>query len=256
MMKRRLANIIRKIPDPNYSIFGKYRKNYIQELIYAEIFHDTIKGCEWLDYRRFAISPGRFAVGYNYMYVAFRILNEIRPKNILEFGMGQSTKLISQYVNNVVNGGVKHTCVEQNQKWADVFKNIYDVSNSDIRVVDTCQERYPDDSSPVVTRFVSKSLKSIVGNNKYDFISIDGPVGTNNSSAYSRSDILDYLPECLSDSFIILMDDYERDGERNTSKEIRRILSQNNIKWSYGLYLGESMLNIICSDDLSYLCSL
>ena len=256
-MNNRFVNIIRKIPNSNYSLFGKYKKNFIQELIYAQVFHDSIKGCDWLDDSKFAISPGRYAVGYNYMYVAFRVLNEIKPQNILEFGMGHSTKLIAEYVNNCHKGGVYHACIEENEQWADVFKRNFNVTNSDIRVIDTHLEHYPNERYPKVNRFNQDKLRDVVKNHKFDFISIDGPVGSNgNSKAFSRSDIIEYLPECLSNRFVILMDDYERDEERNTSKAIRQILTKNNIKWEYGLYLGESMVNIICSKDLAYLCSL
>ena len=55
----------------------------VNELIWANIFHDATKGCAWLDRENFAINPGRWAVGYNYFYVVFRILNEFKPKNIL-----------------------------------------------------------------------------------------------------------------------------------------------------------------------------
>ena len=255
-MDRKILNIVRKIVDPSYSVFGKYKKNYIQELVYAETFHDSIKGCEWLDDSKFAISPGRWAVGYNYLYIAFRVLDEIRPQSILEFGMGQSTKLISQYVNNV-GKSTYHICVEENKSWAEIFGQRFDVSNSDIKVIDTVMEHYPDNKAPIVRRFDKAKLSDAIYAKKFDFISIDGPIGSNKDSrALSRSDILDYIPECLSSSFVIIMDDYERDEERNTSREIRRVLTENDIEWEYGLYLGESMVNVICSKDLAYLCSL
>ena len=56
----------------------------VNELNWANIFHDSIKGCTWLDSENFAINPGRWAVGYNYFYAVFRVLNEFKPKNILE----------------------------------------------------------------------------------------------------------------------------------------------------------------------------
>ena len=56
IMNNRFVNIIRKIPNSNYSLFGKYKKNFIQELIYAQVFHDSIKGCDWLDDSKFAIA--------------------------------------------------------------------------------------------------------------------------------------------------------------------------------------------------------
>jgi len=64
------------------------------ENIYANVFHDTTSRSEWLNDKVFW--PGRSALGYPAMYVTYRILNEMKPKRILELGLGQSTKLISQ----------------------------------------------------------------------------------------------------------------------------------------------------------------
>lgn len=35
----------------------------VNELNWANIFHDLVKGCTWLDSENFSINPGRWAVG-------------------------------------------------------------------------------------------------------------------------------------------------------------------------------------------------
>ena len=50
-----------------------------RELLWAQIWHDTAKGCEWLG-EDFGVSPGRWAVGYDYLYVMTRVLEELRPR--------------------------------------------------------------------------------------------------------------------------------------------------------------------------------
>lgn len=49
---------------------------------------------------------------------------------------------------------------------------------------------------------------------KFDVISIDAPIGTD--LEYSRRDVLELLPDILEKDFVILMDDANRQGERNT----------------------------------------
>ena len=60
---------------------------------WAAIFNNTIHDSTWLKDRSF--SPGRWAVGYQFLYVMYRILNEIKPERILELGLGQSTRMLS-----------------------------------------------------------------------------------------------------------------------------------------------------------------
>lgn len=63
------------------------------ENVWANIFNNTISNSPWLKDKSF--SPGRWGVGYAYLYVMYRVLNEIRPRRILELGLGQSTRMIA-----------------------------------------------------------------------------------------------------------------------------------------------------------------
>ena len=105
------------------------------ELLWANTFHDAIKGCKWLDSENFSINPGRWAVGYNYLYVVFRILNEFKPKNILELGLGQSSRLLGQYAKTHAN--CRHNIVEHDANFAKVAEDNFNFSpNTKINVVD------------------------------------------------------------------------------------------------------------------------
>ena len=104
-----------------------------------------------------------------------------------------------------------------------------------------------------VTAYDEKNFKNIVDGNKYDFISIDGPFG---SSPFSRIDILNYLPQCLNESFCIVMDDFERIGEKNTAAIIRDILTKNKIAFRDGVYSGSKDLYLLASANLSWLTTM
>ena len=70
---------------------------FIPEILWANIYHDTIASSDWLHDR--TISPGglyRWGVGYNFLYAVYRILDEMRSRHILELGLGQSTRLSGQ----------------------------------------------------------------------------------------------------------------------------------------------------------------
>lgn len=98
----------------------------VNELIWANVFHDSIKGYKWLDIENFAIYPGRAAVGYNYFYVVFRVLNEFKQKNILETGLGQSSRLLGQYVKT--HEGCRHDIVEHDPNFAKVSQENFNFS--------------------------------------------------------------------------------------------------------------------------------
>lgn len=105
----------------------------------------------------------------------------------------------------------------------------------------------------IITIYDEKGFKNIVDGKKYDFISIDGPFG---SSPFSRIDILNYLPQCLSESFCIVIDDYDRVGEQNTAAIMRDILTENNINFCDGVYSGSKDLYLLASANLKWLTSM
>ena len=67
-------------------------------------------------------------MGYQYLYAVYRILNTVKPKKILELGLGQSTKLLSQYAKT--NKEVKHIVVEHDQEWIDFYKKENEVAEN------------------------------------------------------------------------------------------------------------------------------
>ena len=66
------------------------------------------------------LSAGRWAVGYQYLYVMYRVLNEIHPRRILELGLGQSTRMLGQYA--AAHENVSHFVVEHDPEWIDFFQ--------------------------------------------------------------------------------------------------------------------------------------
>ena len=230
----------------------------LMELTWANVFHDATAGCSWFPKEGLPCWPGRGAAGYQYMYVAYRILNELRPKSILEIGMGQSTRLIGQYIKTRdTEHDYNHYCVEHDADWAKI-----------------CQEQWPLDtgrSHVVILPLGIMSFSDSKGNNRdtviyngfydsfkgktFDLISIDGPYGYNDP-LYSRIDILELLPGCLGNDFCILVDDYNRSGEQRTVEAICMKLDENKIKYDSAVYRGEKKMCVIASESWSFLCCL
>ncbi|MFT4154026.1 hypothetical protein [Parafilimonas sp.] len=215
------------------------------ELCWAMIFNNTIADSTWLQNKSF--SPGRWAAGYSLLYLLYRIYNEIKPKNILEFGLGESSKLTCQY--NDAFSTSRFCIVEHDALWIDFFS--VRVAGIKKHIVLLPIEYTTIDSTEVI-RY--KNLLDNIGPGKYDMVVIDGPWG---SPDYSRYEIIDLvLNDRLAENFIIIMDDYNRTGEKQTIKKLRGILNQKNIPFSEGVYSGIKDVCIICSKAYRFLTSL
>ena len=188
-------------------------------------------------------------MGYNYLYVMTRILNEKEPKAVLDLGLGISSTLISQYFKgNHVNDGI-HDVIEQDGEWIEFYtiKNRISSSTSIHKV--ECVEK----EHKKIGYYAYEDISKIVSGKKYDVISVDGPKG---SDKYSRRDIIEFIPDILNKSFVIIMDDAEREGEISTLKDIKAKLEKNKIEYCEGIYPGMTRCTVIASVDNKFLCSM
>ncbi len=223
-------------------------RRYASEAVWAEIFNNTVKGSTWGE--EVPYSPGRWAVGYPYLYVMYRVLNKARPKKILELGLGQSTRMIGQYA--ATHEGVKHTIVEHDEEWIDFCRNDFSLSpNSQILRLD--REFIPYKEAETVRVF--KGFKENFEGKKFDFISIDAPLGSD-MKEYSRIDVLLLMPDILSENFVIMIDDLGRKQEQNTANEMIEVLKNNNIPFKTGKYSGKKDCMVICAEHLGFFATM
>jgi hypothetical protein len=244
-MKKYLINqilklkIVKKTQD-----YLKTRARVQNEILKGLIFNNTICDSEWLKYKSF--SPGLWAADYGLLYTLYRVLNGIKPNNVLEFGLGQSSKMLHQYGNffhaNVV------TC-EHDESWIRFFNEgrdgKYDVNIKKLEL-----------ESIIYNGFETLSYKDIIkeiGNIKYDLIIVDGPFG---SKHFSRPQIIELSQKCLADSFCIIMDDTHREGEMETAIEVQRVLKDLGVNYCSTTYSSSKKHTLICSPDLNFLTSL
>jgi len=226
----------------------QFSQRTINEILWAEIFNNTITNSSWLKNREF--SPGRWAAGYAYLYVMYRVLNEFRPKRILEMGLGQTTRMIAQYAS--ANPNVVHYIVEHDKDWIEFFKNDFSLpENSTIVQLD--RQMIPFKEAEAVRTFIGFEDK--FKDQQFDFISIDAPLGSD-MKEYARIDILGLLPKCLAPSFVIMMDDYDRPGEQSTGGELECILKENQVEFKKGIYRSQKDLILWCSPDNVFLTSM
>ena len=252
----RLNDIEKKLID--LEVMTVKNNAILNELMWAQIFNSSKGNIGWLTNPELPLWPGRFGVGYQYMYVVSRILNEVQPKMILETGLGQSTRLIGRYINWISNEKeCLHTVIEHDHNWIETFKKDF-LLNASTQIIQMDLQNIAIQLSPSekTNTYVYQWFAEKLVGEKFDFISIDAPYGTNEKNGFSRIDLLGLLPDCLAERFCIVLDDYERYGEQNMVKQLRAILYNNNINFYEAIYPGQKNLLLIVSEDLKYLCTL
>ena len=118
-----------KIISNYFQAYKKDKKDniaYLKELHWAHIYHDSIRGKVWLENQ--PLNIGRWAGNYAFFYLLNRILSDVKPKSILEFGLGESTKFISCFLKNELTE-TKHIVVENDKKWIEFFNFNYKIKS-------------------------------------------------------------------------------------------------------------------------------
>ena len=221
---------------------------HASEAVWAQIFNNTISESLWLKDKTF--SPGRWAVGYPYLYVMYRVLNETRPKRILELGLGQSTRMIAQYAAAFQD--VEHIVVEQDKTWTEFFAQNTSLSPcTKIVHLPVVETNYLDDDRTLVYQDFEEFCKG----KKFDLVSSDGPAHSQ-SHKYRRVELVKLIPDHLADSFCIILDDFNVQECKNMWKVAKDTFSQMNISYSEGIYHGDKAVSIFTSIDQKFLCSM
>jgi 16S rRNA G966 N2-methylase RsmD len=215
------------------------------EVLKAFVFNSTIADSEWLKYKSF--SPGGWAVDYAFLYTLYRVLNEMRPKSVLEFGLGQSSKLIHQYALFYQN--VQAITCEHDPEWITFFKNsINSMYRINIKEMELDEVSYKNEKT-----LSYKDIERTFEGQQFDLIVADAPFG---SKRYSRSQILSLAKTNLTDPFCIIIDDYGRKGEQETVNELMRLLNEMQVQYKTAVYSGSKQHFLLCSESLKFLTSM
>mgnify|MGYP006142713563 FL=1 len=224
----------------------KINNNVLKELDWANVYHDSIRGKQALE--NLGLNIGRWAGSYPFFYVLNRILNDYKPKNIIEFGLGESSKFISTYVENYLQDS-NHFIIEQDEDWKNIFISRFQLTNKSVVKILPIEKKNIKDYTVNCYKDIDKNI-----NQKFDLYIVDGPFGSDN---YSRYDIV-LLTEKLTanDEFIIIIDDYDREGEKQTVDELIKMFNQKNINIHKGIYSGVKSVLILASEKYKYIKSL
>ena len=240
--------IIKKIKNlvEEFRTRDENQKKQNNELIWANIFHDTIKDREWL--KNLSISPGRWAADYSFLYVLVRILSDYKPKKVIEFGLGETSKIVSSFLDNDLTDS-NYIILEQDESWIEVFKNKCQLSKK-VELIHL----------PLKSKDVKGfSVNSYTGieekvDGVFDLYIVDGPFG---SPRYSRYDIYALAEKLhVKDEFIIIIDDYDRQGEIDTVTDLMNRFKERGMRIYTGLFSGIKAQFLIVSERYKHITSI
>lgn len=234
---------VEKLKKRQEEIFGME-----QEILAALKFNNTVVESQWLLHKSF--SPGEAAVSYAFLYTLYRVLSSVKPDKVLEFGLGQSSKMVHQYAHFFNKQAIT---VEHDKDWVDFFmqskEGEYPVN---VKMLDLETIEYKGERA-----LSYKNCKDTFQGEKFDLIIVDGPFGyLPEFNKYSRPQIIDLVQGNISNDFIIIVDDYNRDGEKNTVNEVLDYFKKNNIDYVFREYKSNKNHMLITTPKLKFLTSL
>ena len=240
-MINRIKSLIQENRQRQQKIFLRTR-----ELEWAQFFSDSIKGKDYL--QNLSINRGTYAGNYSFLYVLNRILMDYKPSSILELGLGETSKLISTYLDNYLLDS-KHVILEHSEEWINNFKQRFTLSErSRIELVDLEEIEIRSNKTKIYKNFDNFSKE------KFDLYIIDGPKG---SKRFSRFNIAEQAKTFNNeDEFIIIIDDYNRRGEQETAQAVLEVLKTKGIEIFTKSYQGVTSQLVISSKKYKFAASL
>jgi hypothetical protein len=213
----------------------------LTEIHWAHIFHDTIRDKEWLT--KLSLSPYGMSANYSMLYVMTRILTEFNISSVLELGLGESSKIINACAESLTHL-TNHDVVENDSDWINFFAHKLTAKST---ILHCPLSTITIDNIPIK---VYKQLKKKI-NPLYDFYVIDGPRGRDRFSRYDICLLAENFSE--KDDFIILFDDSQRKGEKETIASLKKILNRKKITYFQKDFLSIKSQTVIMTKKYTFI---
>ena len=194
-----------------------------QELIFQKIFDIQCRNANLTN----DFFPVGGAAGHSLMYLLLRVLEEVPLSKIVELGSGQTTRLIDR----AKPSSCGHVCYESDSTWHVFFKD----------ALRTCDYRL----RPLVGLEhdgVSYHGFENVAQEEFDLLLVDGPPGEERHSRFSCVPLIENNPRS---EFLVIIDDAERPGERETIRHLETSLRRRGLDFKLSYLRGRNMQAVI-----------
>ena len=171
--------------------------------------------------------PVGAAASYSQLYLLTRVMKELPARRIVELGSGESTVLIDKL--RPADGS--HIAYDQTAFWVE----------SVMRRAPRCNVRH---AQLTQKEFQGVSYSGYAGlqPQEFDLLLVDGPNGTDHASRYDAVALVAGNP---SPEFIVIVDDAERPGERETVDSLAALLRSRGVDFKLNHLAGRTTQAVI-----------
>lgn len=180
------------------------------EIVYRDLFVRDIAKLDLDD----SYYPVGSAANYSLLYFVTRCFLEFPIRNAIEFGAGQSSVLMSQ-LNDRLKREATLTTVEHDVRWADIVRAKVNHTVITAELVPKTIDGHK------ISHYGGEYFDSSA---LYDFVLVDGPPAYKKETTFNRLGAMEVIENNLADSFVIVLDDMQREGEQELSRLIHRKL--------------------------------
>lgn len=175
-----------------------------KDVVAIDLFRSLQEKHPWLDV---SVLPVGGAADHKLLYVLSKVLVEHEPRSVIEFGAGQSSRILDAYSRQ---GQGKTVTVEHDAEWARTVSNEKKADSH--RVVYCPLKSYESDKFGEYAWY--NLADTALSDDGFQLFLIDGPVGTDR---FSRVGIVDHFHLWKGREWGLIWDDLQRPGDLESS---------------------------------------
>ena len=173
--------------------------------------------------------PVAAAANYSLLYVIYRIVRDGKPARIAELGAGQSSLFLDSLRDVEPFSALT---IEHDAAWAS---SVSASVRHEVRLIDLEEISF---RGHIAKGFAGTALDSFDA----DVLIVDGPIGAPHRSRWGAGPMIERM---AGREFIIVFDDAERPGEKETIAEVMSMLREANVEFFVKCIFGMSFQFVI-----------
>lgn len=230
------------LPNKLYHPIKEKNGNIKMGVDVMEELNRLVQCTNWLYNKKLVLKD--YAVDEGYMYSMINILNSHRFECILDLGCGQTSFVLAQYVKGTNR---RLLTIESDRQWGVGLQENY----ADVDIMSNMHyyKSFTDESS----HYIGLNRDLIHNNIRFDFISVDGPLGYK-CEILSRTNVIDMISNgLLADQFVIMFHDTNRSQDNNTVEICKLLLENLGIEIRYDVsHYGKGTTILTNIDDIKF----
>ncbi|MBL8190071.1 MAG: hypothetical protein JNK38_18800 [Acidobacteria bacterium] len=204
-----------------------------RDLIAVELFRELRLNAQWLNA---TLIPTGGAADYKRLYLLLRVLTELSPGSVIEFGAGQTTKILSAYKRH---SGADVVTIEHDPFWSEQVQQSLSTSTYQLHCCPLIEF-----NSPVFGSYHWYDLSKAgeIGSRKFNVFLIDGPVG---AAKWSRVGIVKAFFDLNAGEWLVIWDDLHRAADLESFAAFIQALRERKLEFGYAIFNGLKKVGVV-----------